>query len=586
MSTSNVTERNEREQYYQEQIRARQEEIKKIQDEVNKPNANLSDVYRKQQSDRITQLREEINNLQAKSNNLADPSSGGGLKDMLTNVADGVSSTINTTANLGLSVVNNLASGVNTAVSAAAAAVNLGLSAINDLASSAMNVVAGVFSGDSDKEATNAKLASASKDKGPLETKDKIDKVSSSENNGDKSPSFSANGGSGVGPTKNVPQETNDTPMTGQLAKTAEKLKDKDGTNGSLQSTIKSLSEDLKENISTAKATIGETVSNVTSTVGGVVDGVMSQTREMTASFASAVQPVAGAINDVLVAGSDIANSVADALPDSIGKYVKAKYNSTLMSASNKILGSKAATVAKLAGLLPGVTDTSNLWTIVGGLATNTQDKLYDEKGNLISSKVGNNSTYDISTMFSAASQLCSGIQTPTVVSGNEQNLTFDALMALAANKGMSDLVAQLANCGISCGDGQPSKFTSTTVAVLQTCLDAAAKRGDVNTSGAVVEAMGGQNVPDSKKTTTVLMGNMSKETFNDPAAKQALDKMMKECNLTKEDIVSTTTPVGPAIDAQSACLAGATCGSVATGMPDDDYRAALQALSYYSGRY
>lgn len=465
------------------------------------------------------------------------------------------------------SVINSAVTGVTSTLGEAAAsalsAANLGLSSIGDMVKGASSTISDLFSSDSAKEATNAALASTKDDKGAAETDDKIKSVSSSDNNG-QPVSFAASGGNGVDSTKNVPQEED----------------------GSWLDSLKESAKDLKEGITSIQETASESISSLKATVGEAVGGTIAQAKELSKTFASAVAPVAGAVTDVLSVGSDIANSIADALPESVGKYVKAGYSSALASASNKILGSKAATVAKLSGLLPGVTDTTNLWTIVGGLATNSQDTLYDENGNVISNKVGNNTPYDINTMFAAASQVCSGVKAPSVFSDNEQKLTYDALLGLAAQKGMPDLITQLANCGVISSDSQPSKFTSTTIGILQGCLDEAAKKGDVNTSAAIVDAMGGQNVADCKKTTAILMGNMSKETTKDPESQKALDKMMGQCGLTKDDMVNTNTPVGKAIDAKTVALTGVTSGNATTGMYDDDYRASLQALAYYSGRY
>ena len=334
-------------------------------------------------------------------------------------------------------------------------------SILSDITSGASNMISSVTESlMSTASLENAALASAKEDTGQKETDSKIKSIASSDNTAIVKPTaFKAGGGNGIGATTNVPQDAGETevPKTGQLAKTAQELKEKDNTDGSWLSTLKSSSKDLQENIAAASKSVNETVTTAKAAVGDAINSAVGEVKEMTKVFSTAVQPVTGAITEVISCGSGIANSIADALPESVGKYVRAGYASALQSASNKILGSKASTVAALAGLLPGVTDTSNLWSIVAGLSTGTDDTLLDENGNVISG-TGGNTASDINALFAAAGKVCSGVSSPNATSQNQQQSLYDSLMALAGQKGASGLLSQMAACTGS--SGNQSLFT------------------------------------------------------------------------------------------------------------------------------
>ena len=488
------------------------------------------------------------------------------------------------------SILSDITSGASNMISSVTESLmstaSLGMKSISDLASKANDSIKSIFTSDAAKLKENAALASAKEDTGQKETDSKIKSIASSDNTAIVKPTaFKAGGGNGIGATTNVPQDAGETevPKTGQLAKTAQELKEKDNTDGSWLSTLKSSSKDLQENIAAASKSVNETVTSAKAAVGDAINSAVGEVKEMTKVFSTAVQPVTGAITEVISCGSGIANSIADALPESVGKYVRAGYASALQSASNKILGSKASTVAALAGLLPGVTDTSNLWSIVAGLSTGTDDTLLDENGNVISG-TGGNTASDINALFAAAGKVCSGVSSPNATSQNQQQSLYDSLMALAGQKGASGLLSQMAACTGS--SGNQSLFSSSTISILQSCLDASSSKGDVETTSAIVEAIGGQNVSAPKELVTTLVGNMdtasAKKIVNASttgnASSSPLHSIMNECNVTVESLTSTPTPVGSALDATSIAIMSSNNNAIIDSMIGTDTRSLTQA--------
>ena len=488
------------------------------------------------------------------------------------------------------SILSDITSGASNMISSVTESLmstaSLGMKSISDLASKANDSIKSIFTSDAAKLKENAALASAKEDTGQKETDSKIKSIASSDNTAIVKPTaFKAGGGNGIGATTNVPQDAGETevPKTGQLAKTAQELKEKDNTDGSWLSTLKSSSKDLQENIAAASKSVNETVTTAKAAVGDAINSAVGEVKEMTKVFSTAVQPVTGAITEVISCGSGIANSIADALPESVGKYVRAGYASALQSASNKILGSKASTVAALAGLLPGVTDTSNLWSIVAGLSTGTDDTLLDENGNAISG-TGGNTASDINALFAAAGKVCSGVSSPNATSQNQQQSLYDSLMALAGQKGASGLLSQMAACTGS--SGSQSLFTSSTISILQSCLDASSSKGDVETTSAIVEAIGGQNVSAPKELVTTLVGNMdtasAKKIVNASTtgntSSSPLHSIMNECNVTVESLTSTPTPVGSALDATSIAIMSSNNNAIIDSMIGTDTRSLTQA--------
>ena len=233
------------------------------------------------------------------------------------------------------SILSDITSGASNMISSVTESLmstaSLGMKSISDLASKANDSIKSIFTSDAAKLKENAALASAKEDTGQKETDSKIKSIASSDNTAIVKPTaFRAGGGNGIGATTNVPQDVGETevPKTGQLAKTAQELKEKDNTDGSWLSTLKSSSKDLQENIAAASKSVNETVTTAKAAVGDAINSAVGEVKEMTKVFSTAVQPVTGAITEVISCGSGIANSIADALPESVGKYVRAGYAS------------------------------------------------------------------------------------------------------------------------------------------------------------------------------------------------------------------------------------------------------------------
>lgn len=558
--------------YYKNQLAKAKSDYAEAMTAAQQANSKGDITTALQQRSKADKAQKLIDELSAKVNSMGGDSSAVSMGDysMLLDVKSGAT---------------NMLSSVTESMMSAA---SLGMKSISDLASKANDSIKSLFTSDAAKLKENAALASAKEDTGQKETDAKIKSLSSSDNTAIVKPTaFKAGGGNGIGATKNIPQDAGATevPKIGQLAKTAQELKEKDNTDGSWLSTIKSSSKDLQDNIAAASKNVSDTVTSAKTAVGDSINSAVGEVKEMTKVFSTAVQPVTGAITDAISCGSGIANSIADALPGSVGKYVKAGYSTALQTASSKILGDKAAAVSTLAGLLPGVTDTSNLWTIVGGLSTNTEDTLFDKDGNIITG-TGGNTASDINALFAAAGKVCSGVTSPNATSQNQQQTLFDALMGIAGQKGASDLISKLAACTGSSGD--QSLFTSSTVSVLQSCLNTSSSKGDVNTTSAIVEAIGGQNVSSAKKLVTTLVGNMdsksAKEVVNSGKARSAaspLKTIMNECSITVESLTSTDTPVGSALNATDIAIMSSNNNVIIDSMIGTDTRSLAQAALF-----
>ena len=156
--------------------------------------------------------------------------------------------------------------------------------------------------------------------------------------------------------------------------------------------------------------------------------------------------------------------------------------------------------------------------------------------------------------------------------------------MALAGQKGASGLLSQMAACTGS--SGNQSLFTSSTISILQSCLDASSSKGDVETTSAIVEAIGGQNVSAPKELVTTLVGNMdtasAKKIVNASTtgntSSSPLHSIMNECNVTVESLTSTPTPVGSALDATSIAIMSSNNNAIIDSMIGTDTRSLAQA--------
>ena len=229
---------------------------------------------------------------------------------------------------------------------------------------------------------------------------------------------------------------------------------------------------------------IGSVASSLTQGVAGVVTGITSVAGSIIAPITSTISnfssSLIGGIGSTLAStgiGSVISsasglvsatvglgNAVIDILPSPLNSYVKYKALSSLADAIG--LDTKNNAASYIAMKLAGFSDQDILINTVLGLNhTDYKYSLYtDSNGKDISLTLGNGSTStnDIESLYNGAKSICPDVKMSTKIEFSLQKDFYDVLMTLAAQLGLSDLLAQLFGCSGKSTSSVSSKLTNT----------------------------------------------------------------------------------------------------------------------------
>ena len=526
---------------------------------------------------------------------------------LLSSAGATVTNTINSVTSTVDSVVNSATTAVGNAVSAAQNAVNSAVSAANQAVNSIANIkdtaeqavtkavsglssavdnvknsVSNLFSADdsSDRKA----LTSKSADKGPAETNTKIETLDAKSNAAVSQPvSFTSTETKVVtAPTKSAETKTKDDslPLSGKITSAAKEISDTvkkpittvtDTVKG-VTSTLKGAIDQAKGVIESTKQAVMEPISSTVKTINSTVTGVVNSVKEFT-------NPIMNTYTEVINGTKGFVNEIAGALPAAWGNKLKASANSFISNSIESKINSKIAafnnTLDKISGLgLKG--DIANIYQqlLKYQPSNSSAHNLVNGNGNSVSNLYGNNSVGSVTGMYSAARSLCPSVNTPDISDLAIDKSTYDMLMLLAANNGMSDLVSKLAACGIATG-----RMDSTTISALKDTLPSTAIYGDVNTYAAVLSVVGTNNVTDPGADLRTLCANMDEVNTQNTSTYETVLKQMGYTSAS--DLYTVKTGVGDieAIDANKMSFMTCSNTTIVDNATDRDTRCLVQAL-------
>lgn len=520
----------------------------------------------------VSSLTSKVAALQQESSSSSSDSLTSSLTDSLKSAGVDTSSASSTASSYLSSVSDTVA---DTLSDIAASATDLASTSVSSLSSAAKSAASSLF-GSSDS--TAAALSSAKADTGTAETDSKIRSISSDNNTAiaetvafvTKPVTETVQSAKSAETT--VTKET--VPTTGQLATEAKKLKE-NGSDGSLSSTITAISNDLSSKIKSASEWATETKNGVTTENGSLLDSVSSTVKNGISSTLEFASPVTSTASSVITAGKDLTKQVVDALPTPVGKYITKTTDDFLASTSASLLGSKLDSLKNIAKIIPGVTDTSSLWSIVQGLGGSYSSIVDSLTGKNLSKTMGSANSTSADALYSAANTICNNINRPSTYNYSQNKDLFDTLLSLAAQMGLTDLLTQLSKCT----SGQNSYFDSRSKNLLKSMTRQVASSGNVTGYKALVEVIGSANVSDAKKDVAILAANTSSSDAKEDSSTWTDTVTM--LGFTPMSVVQGSTAVGDAYSGTTVSLMSASNTTIIDSVIPSDDRALVQASMY-----
>lgn len=449
---------------------------------------------------------------------------------------------------------------------------DLATASVANLASSAKSAASSLFGSSN---SSTAVLSSAKADVGKSETDSKLKSISSDDTTAiAETVAFVTKPVTEtVSSAKSAESETikETVPTTGQLASEVKKLKES-GSDGSLSSAISGISNDLSSKLKATSEYANSVKNNVTDSNNGLLTSISGSVKDSIESTIKFASPVTGTLAATITAGKDLTNQVVDMLPSPVGKYITKTTNDFLQEQSAAILGDKLNSLKNVAKILPGVTDTSNLWTIIQGLGGSYSKAVDKNSGKDLSGKFGSTNSSTADALYAAANTICNNINRPDSYNYSQNKDLFDTLLQLAASLGMTDLITQLSKCT----NGENSYFDSRSKELLKSLTRSTATKGDVNTYNTLVKIIGPANVSEAKKDLAILAANTSSTTAKSDVS--VWKETSEILGIKSDAVVSSSTPVGSAYSGTSVALMSASNTDIVDSIISSDDRALIQA--------
>ena len=464
-----------------------------------------------------------------------------------------------------------------TVASAASDAGNLLKGGVGSLTSSVSDFANSVFG-----KTTNASQAlanrSQSQDKGEQETNSKIKSLAS-----DSAEAISK-------PVAYVTKSVDDV-VTG-----ASTLSQGNG----VKDGISSMSETAKNNLSKATGTDINSDSALTSAIKSVTNGfssavkggsnaissmkekivspTVSTIKDSVSSFTDGIKETVGSIGDTLdIGGSasalkDLNKTVLDTLPAPVADMISSKEDDFINKTVNDVTQGKMDQISNILSALNGVKSDDVLNSTLGVLS-NKYPNITDSEGLDVTKLTGNQSMDVVERMFSAAQGICNiKSLNDTYLNYSDNKTLYDALLDLAGQYGITQLIDDLSQCG---KNSSAHYFDQQSIDTLRNVCKTATENGDPFTYRSAQNAAGKSNINTDAEDLIKLNANMVDDGYDNT---KAYNEILKDAGTSVQQLI-TANKVGDntILDSTKVTVMCASNNSIVDNAISTDNRTLIQ---------
>ena len=428
-----------------------------------------------------------------------------------------------------------------TVTSAASDAGNLLKGGVGSLTSSVSDFANSVFG-----KTTNASQAlanrSQSQDKGEQETNSKIKSLAS-----DSAEAISK-------PVAYVTKSVDDV-VTG-----ASTLSQGNG----VKDGISSMSETAKNNLSKATGTDINSDSALTSAIKSVTNGfssavkggsdaiksmkekivspTVSTIKDSVSSFTDGIKETVGSIGDTLDIGGtasalkDLNKTVLDTLPSPVADMISSKEDDFINKTVNDVTQGKMDQISNILSALNGVKSDDVLNSTLGVLS-NKYPNITDSEGLDVTKLTGNQSMDVVERLFSAAQGICNiKSLNDTYLNYSDNKTLYDALLDLAGQYGITQLIDDLSQCG---KNSSAHYFDQQSIDTLRNVCKTATENGDPFTYRSAQNAAGKSNINTDAEDLIKLNANMVDDGYDNT---EAYNEILKDAGTSVQQLITANT--------------------------------------------
>ena len=428
-----------------------------------------------------------------------------------------------------------------TVTSAASDAGNLLKGGVGSLTSSVSDFANSVFG-----KTTNASQAlanrSQSQDKGEQETNSKIKSLAS-----DSAEAISK-------PVAYVTKSVDDV-VTG-----ASTLSQGNG----VKDGISSMSETAKNNLSKATGTDINSDSALTSAIKSVTNGfssavkggsdaiksmkekivspTVSTIKDSVSSFTDGIKETIGSIGDTLDIGGtasalkDLNKTVLDTLPSPVADMISSKEDDFINKTVNDVTQGKMDQISNILSALNGVKSDDVLNSTLGVLS-NKYPNITDSEGLDVTKLTGNQSMDVVERLFSAAQGICNiKSLNDTYLNYSDNKTLYDALLDLAGQYGITQLIDDLSQCG---KNSSAHYFDQQSIDTLRNVCKTATENGDPFTYRSAQNAAGKSNINTDAEDLIKLNANMVDDGYDNT---EAYNEILEDAGTSVQQLITANT--------------------------------------------
>ena len=327
---------------------------------------------------------------------------------------------------------------------------------------------------------------------------------------------------------------------------------------------ISSMSETAKNNLSKATGTDINSDSALTSAIKSVTNGfssavkggsdaiksmkekivspTVSTIKDSVSSFTDGIKETVGSIGDTLDIGGtasalkDLNKTVLDTLPSPVADMISSKEDDFINKTVNDVTQGKMDQISNILSALNGVKSDDVLNSTLGVLS-NKYPNITDSEGLDVTKLTGNQSMDVVERLFSAAQGICNiKSLNDTYLNYSDNKTLYDALLDLAGQYGITQLIDDLSQCG---KNSSAHYFDQQSIDTLRNVCKTATENGDPFTYRSAQNAAGKSNINTDAEDLIKLNANMVDDGYDNT---EAYNEILEDAGTSVQQLITANT--------------------------------------------
>ena len=273
-----------------------------------------------------------------------------------------------------------------------------------------------------------------------------------------------------------------------------------------------------------------------------IVSPTVSTVKDSVSSFTDGIKETVGSIGDTLDIGGtasalkDLNKTVLDTLPSPVADMISSKEDDFINKTVNDVTQGKMDQISNILSALNGVSSDDVINSTLGVLS-NKYPNITDSEGLDVTKLTGNQSMDIVERLFSAAQGICNiKSLNDTYLNYSDNKTLYDALLDLAGQYGITQLIDDLSECG---KNSSAHYFDQQSIDTLRNVCKTATENGDPFTYRSAQNAAGKSNINTDAEDLIKLNANMVDDGYDNT---KAYNEILKDAGTSVQQLITANT--------------------------------------------